>query len=490
MRRDSGLTLALGAAAALAAVAVSSAGSKNEERKAAKGRPSQQEIEKGRLRRQILRDIDASEVGVADLEQVATRTGMPVARLAAVGQQMAGTTGYYRKGSKIGKNGPFTLALVKVLKDSERDGDVEAGIRAVEWIITTLPGYAAAFRAGSNVSLAGVSLSSEDLKAEIQGYAEDIGSDDPDGAYISAMKSTLLNGTLDRLYNMQEFSVEQAGRRANWARFVPWLAAQAIDRVNAVRNGRFRGFPAGFDDLKQKTGYILDFAVGTNVDTLGGTSLDDAYAAAQAWHNQNREAADEVKEGQKTYFLGNKPHPTRGKEFFRHKDGMAWVELLTAEDFAWEGNLSQGKGALHHCIGEYPEYRKGTENGTLRSFSLRTPDNHPILTTTIDVDRAGNPLGFTSNKAQIKGVFNRSVGTADPTYANKIIPRVASLGYTKLNDWLEREDEIVVEFLNGIGIPRSQWDGSAAAAEKRIAERKKAKAQAQRKGARQSGPQR
>jgi hypothetical protein len=114
-------------------------------------------------------------------------------------------------------------------------------------------------------------------------------------------------------------------------------------------------------------------------------------------------------------------------------------KLVTARQLLEEGNTDEdsGRGCLRHCIGDHG-YFEESERGNQEHYSLRSPENKPMVTFTIRLPQR--------DTVQIKGWSNRLGASIDKGWDNTASSRdnytrnlAARLGRKDIETYLDEE---------------------------------------------------
>jgi biotin operon repressor len=529
MKRDNGTHLALGAAAALAAAAAILAHKRDAGSTARaphgggysgsfarrEGPPSEQEREVGRKKRTIVRMLEAADSAPVSIEQLADQSGLSEAEVVSIVQPMTKGGGYYFEeiAGKMhaGQASEAMRELISIVKKNVDQGTPEVAVRLMGVLQSVLPETSSMedFTLRSSRSIV-----VEDFKRAVEkDFLWKTFSMPKEGpnqraellslmgrVYLEALKDRrVLSMPRDKTFwlfggisrdgeQQPHVSLDAALRGWSGRRYLPWM--ESVIRTGIVR-GDDEG-PTVFHDLKSKWQYIMDYAV-TEAALLDGMSLEDAYAASEAWHNREKAKASAVqiqnlKKAGMWFECADGIHPIQSPIAVQLKNGWTWRELSTFDELAYEGNtrsapgpgdqigrekVAYGLGCLRHCVGSAGNYLDGIKSGIYKIYSLRTPQNRPMQTMTIGMS-GGRPMEV----SQVKGFMNRIAGTPFSGGQEKSVLRMLreeGLEYESFDDYLKDEVAMVEAGLKSLGVPRRGYDYDAMVNAEREREARKAK---------------
>jgi hypothetical protein len=468
MNRDDGSKLALGAILAIAAVSTVSASRYGS---MAKGRPSPQQIAQGRIKRALKRAADQGRGAGVSLQQISADTGYSMNELTPVAHSMAKSGGYYLEDGQIGKISQVRQKLVAMIKRN-LETNPELAVRATDTTLRLMPG-------GEGLtSLFAMTSPTDVLAMDVKMAAEALGYPPPvDGKELQTFAQIYLDHLRSRRFfkmsddpeHHEDFNIDEAA--SQWGeegRYMGWIEESVRDIIRGTNDPSSQ-----ITNLINRWRHIMDWATVERAD-LTGMSVNEANAASDEWHRANRDRADaqkikRLKRQGKWFDCPDGVHPRKGPVVHTFDNGWTWQELETWEDLQNEGNFSKGRGCLRHCIGEGRSY---FDSNRYRHFSLRTPENRPMLTTTISYAN-GQP----NSLIQLKGLSNRYA--ANPGRGGEIVTvlRRAGLRESDQEQYIDDEAMMVDEFFREMGFPRSGNEYSSVSARLRdIQNRKRAAA--------------
>jgi hypothetical protein len=469
MNRDDGSKLALGAILAIAAVSTVSASRYGS---MAKGRPSPQQIAQGRIKRALKRAADQGRGTGVSLQQISADTGYSMNELTPVAHSMAKSGGYYLEDGQIGKISQVRQKLVAMIKRN-LENNPELAVRATDTTLRLMPGGDAL------TSLFAMTSPTDVLDMDVKMAAEALGYPPPvDGKELQTFAQIYLDHLRSRRFfkmsddpeHHEDFNIDEAA--SQWGeegRYMSWIEERVRDIIRDTNDPSSQ-----ITNLVNRWNHIMDWATTTQAN-LAGVPVNDAYAASDDWHRANRERANaaeiERKRKQGKWFdCPDGVHPIKGEVVFEHENGWNWQEMKTHKELLFEGNTNSGFGCLRHCIGTVSKYRTGLESGRYRHFSLRTPENKPLVTISIEYSN-GEPTGA----EEIKSLSNRLPGT--PGRGGEIVTMLRRSGMKDKDKYLDTEVQMIDEFFREMGFPRSGREYSPVSARLRdIQNRKRAAA--------------
>jgi hypothetical protein len=460
MRRDNGAHIALGALAALTALGalVQGRGSR------AKGPPDEGQVRQGKIRRALKRAADQANGDVASFMEISEETGFSEPELEAEAEVMTRSGGYYIDESQeisnargIGKIHPLRQKLIGIL-NRNMDSDPELGVRTVDLVIRLMP-------SGADLrSSAGLMSSRELLEEDLRIAAPGLGYPEPEPGdemrlYAKIYADKLRDRTFFKMGDpsgWDNYNLDAEGSRFDGIRYLSWLESLMRDFI--ALHGADAPL-ASVEELAESWSDISDWASVERVD-LTGMSLDQANEAQTEWHrtNQNLATAAEIERKRKDGKWFDCPdgvHPIKSRQVYRYDNGWTWQEIGSWKELQNEGNFSKGGGCLKHCIGEGDSYLRAAQTGRQRHFSLRTPENRPMLTATIEY-MGERPVTLN----QLKGLSNRRAGEAGSGGEIVAVLRRAGAQFAGAGQqaYLDAEVSMVEEFFEAQGLPRNGVD--------------------------------
>ena len=555
MRRDNGTGLAFGAAAALALLGAwgASRGS------LAKGRPSEEEIQRGRLIRDIKRIVERGPTNERDedgrpqleghpvtIRQISTEIGADLSAVEREAMRLAspsGGGGYYLEGQDgqpaIGQISP-TMRWLTERVGKLKNKNPELAIRLVDVVISHLGEQIPLTAKPSGIDASAESLESDIREAveedllykeieltpgeELKGYANlyhealkdrrilrtpkneedwredsftnfDMVSTDWRGYKLLPWIESVIEDAIERDY------IEQVQRLLDNLTFVlDWVDAPG--RGDAIRAARRAARRRAEREAQLDRGQLLpaqpqaqeeeDEQPGEEVfgpeELTPGIGLDQAMEYATAW--DRRQVTRTSKELQKAlrragmwFACPDGIHPIQSPVVHRHANGWTWRKISTFEEKAYEGNMGDagnlrsvprdriayGYGCLRHCIGTHHISDYTERNGYL-NYSLRTPDNRPLLTITV---RNGMVIDFAGFANRKPGTLGTHGGGTETNILNML--QKEGLEFKNGNEYLDAEVQMVKEFFDAMGLNMGSSHVSAVASRlKDIEERKRA----------------
>jgi hypothetical protein len=249
-----------------------------------------------------------------------------------------------------------------------------------------------------------------------------------------------------------------------WERYAPWLASQINKMVKLKNQGRINESTMldQISRMNSELGYVFDWVYGVRPQ-LGRLSFDEAYQQSRNWHDQAREQANKAKiqrlKKQGKWFdcpdgISSQDPPV----VFTFDNGFTVRKLTTWTEFQDEANFSKGGGCLHHCVGNSDNYYNRSTSGEISVYSLRTPDNKPMVTITVN--------NRSQSVEQAKGLHNRLVGSEGRGGQGIALMRRLGSLYPDLETYLDAECVMTRTFLESIGNPR--WNVDASPCEQRF----------------------
>lgn len=509
MKRDNGIGLALGAAAALATAAALISKKKDAGSAARSGRRegaagsfakpkhsgvvTERDRELGRQKRSIVRRLEAANSAPVSIEELSRETGLSEEDVISIISPMTKGGGYYFEEIEgklhAGQASWGMRELISTVKRNIEAGTPEVGVRLMGVLQSVLPETASQedFTLRSSRSVIEDDLQTAlrddrlwrqfptpqqgkttDLMAKI--YLEAL----KDRRFLSMAKSQdfwLFGGIGRDGQRAAHVSLDAALQEWPAVRHLPWMES-------VVRSGikkKADEAPTLFYDLKSKWQYVMDYALAEGA-ILDGMSLDEAYAASEDWHNRNKEKASAaqiqtLKKSGMWYGCPDGIHPIQSPVAVQLPGGWTWQELSTFDELAYEGNTrsapnpgeaipgtktAYGLGCLRHCIGTSPTYLQNAQKGLYKIYSLRTPANRPVQTMTVEMSR-GKPVRI----LQIAGLYNRQPATEGGGGQERSLMKMLKdegLDYKDYDEYLDAEAKMVDAGIKQLGIPASGPD--------------------------------
>jgi hypothetical protein len=454
----SGANLAIGVAALLSASALlrKGAGSKNDSDAGPPARRavSQQQRRQGRVRRAILRALDA---GVTMRPQELKRNLPEGVGAEDVDREISGLLSkralYTDRSGRLGRPSGFHDRLLQVLNSPKVED--EAAIRSVGLILHILPGSPL-----TGVTLSMISVRSrEDFIEDVREYTGDPRAGLPELRDIfrdHARRRALLDLFLDERDRGRDFDLEASGGLWGGMESIPWLVSavgilirEATDSEELLRRIQVL--------IQTELRYIYDWIL-SNGPPAPGVSFQAAFQQSTDWHGEQERMATEQRLRQRKlrgewFDCPDGVHPEQSKLILKDPSGLFWVELRTLSELRNEGNIHSGGGCLRHCIGDGDQYFNMSDAGDARHFSLRAPGNRPLLTMTISGETWGNPTVL-----QAKGIKNRQAGSDTKDGRETWTLNQAARGGIHFQDaqaYALAESEAVVNLLERLGMVKA-----------------------------------
>lgn len=454
----SGANLAIGVAALLSASALlrKGAGSKNDPDTGPPARRavSQQQRRQGRVRRAILRALDA---GVTMRPQELKRNLPEGIGAEDVDREISGLLSkralYTDRSGRLGRPSGFHDRLLQVLNSPKVED--EAAIRSVGLILHILPGSPLA-----GVTLSMISVRSrEDFIEDVREYTGDPRAGLPELRDIfrdHARRRALLDLFLEEQDRGRDFNLEASGELWGGMESIPWLVSAVGILIRETRDSEelLRKIQVL---IQTELRYIYDWIL-SNGPPAPGVSFQAAFQRSTEWHlEQERMATEQFLRQRKLrgewFDCPDGVHPGQSKLILKDPSGLFWVELRSLSELRNEGNINSGGGCLRHCIGDGDQYFNMSDAGDARHFSLRAPGNRPLLTMTISGETWGNPTVL-----QAKGIKNRHAGSDTKDGRETWTLNQAARGGIHFQDaqaYALAESEAVVNLLEHLGMVKA-----------------------------------
>lgn len=319
---------------------------------------------------------------------------------------------------------------------NEYAGDPEVAFRAMETVISMLPDLASG---QSSTGLPGVWANNATLIRDTQGMTGN-----PQAGF-KELVDILVGLIRDNNYMLGTERV--ANLSATWPheKHVPWIAREVSRAVKAARATKDEDSSkkSALNDYKRRISHIFDWTFGANPNLMN-YKFDEAYQASDEWHERAKAQVNASKikrrraEG-KYFDCPEGVASQKGEVVVSFPNGWTVQKLVTAKQLLEEGNTDEdsGRGCLRHCIGDhgyYEDYVKGNQE----HYSLRSPENKPMVTFTIRLPQR--------DTVQIKGWSNRLGASVDKGWGSSEESRnsytrnlAARLGRKDIETYLDEE---------------------------------------------------
>lgn len=291
---------------------------------------------------------------------------------------------------------------------NEYAGDPEVAFRAMDTVISMLPDLTSS---QNSTGLPGIWANNVTLLRDVQTMTGN-----PQAGFRDLV-DILVPLIRDNSYVLGADKVADLSQEWAHERYIPWIAREVSRAVKAARASKDEDSSkkSALADYKRRVSHIFDWTYATTPNLMN-YKFDEAYQASDEWHQraqeQVRASVIKRRRAEGKYFdCPGGVATQKGEVVVSFPNGWTVQKLTTAKQLLEEGNTDEesGRGCLLHCIGSYG-YFDEAQKGNQEHYSLRTPDNKPIVTFTVRLPQR--------DTVQMKGWSNRIAASIDKAYGS------------------------------------------------------------------------